>query len=110
MPGRLCRKILPVSIAAVALAGLAPAAHAQTMIEHSSEARFQLDVHVPDAVLNAYLPPGWTPNVAAQGAAKDCNLRVIFIDRVSINGPDGKPAGSCRTALVRPRDPRSGRR
>ena len=100
MPERLSRPILPVLIAAVALAGTAPAADAQTMIEHSSEARFQLDVHVPDAVLNAYLPPGWTPNVAAQGPAKDCNLRVIFIDRVTINGPDGRPVGKGSNRLV----------
>jgi hypothetical protein len=66
---------------------------AQTLVESSLEARFQLDVKVPDAALAAYLPPGFTPNVAAQGPAKDCNLRVIFIDRLTINGPDGKPLG-----------------
>ena len=32
-------------------------------------------------------------NISTQGAAKDANLRVVFIDRVTINGPDGKPAG-----------------
>jgi len=31
--------------------------------------------------------------VATQGAAKDANLRVVFIDRLTINGPDGKPVG-----------------
>ncbi len=66
---------------------------AQTLQEHSAEARFQLDLHVPDAALAAFLPTGWTPNVAAQGPAKDANLRVIFIDRMTINGPDGKPLG-----------------
>jgi hypothetical protein len=66
---------------------------AQTAVESSAEARFQLDVKVPDAALAAYLPPGWTPNIAAQGPAKDCNLRVVFIDRLTINGPDGKPLG-----------------
>lgn len=66
---------------------------AQTLTESSSEARFQLDVKVPDAVLNTYLPPGWTQNAATQGNAKDCNLRVVFIDRVTIHGPDGKLAG-----------------
>jgi hypothetical protein len=39
------------------------------------------------------LPTGFAPNVAAQGPAKDANLRVIFVDRVTINGPDGKPVG-----------------
>ncbi len=63
------------------------------MVEFSSETRFQLDLHVPDAALAAFLPAGWTPNIAAQGAAKDTNLRAVFIDRVTINGPDGKPIG-----------------
>jgi hypothetical protein len=88
-----------VLLAACALAG-SRIASAQTPVEHSSEARFQLDVKVNDAALAAYLPPGWTPNVAAQGAAKDCNLRVIFIDRVSINAPDGKPVGKGSSRLV----------
>lgn len=73
---------------------------AETLQEHSAEARFQLDVHVPDAALAALLPPGWTPNVAAQGPAKDANLRVIFIDRITINGPDGKPLGKGSNHLV----------
>ena len=76
-----------------ALALLAPCAHAQSPVESSSETRFQLDFHVPDNALKAYLPAGWTSAAAAQGPAKDCNLRGIFVDRVTINGPDGKPAG-----------------
>jgi hypothetical protein len=76
-----------------ALVGLGRSAAAQTMVEYSSEYRFQLDLHVPDAALRAFLPAGWTSNVATQGAAKDANLRAIFTDRVTINGPDGKPVG-----------------
>jgi hypothetical protein len=86
-------------IAALA-AGFALYAHAETLVEHSSEARFQLDLKVPDAALKAYLPEGWTPNVAAQGPAKDANLRLVFIDRVTINGPDGKPVGKGSNRLV----------
>ena len=71
----------------------ADCADAQTLVESSSESRFQLDVHVPDAALTALLPAGWTSNIANQGPAKDANLRVVFIDRLSINGPDGKPVG-----------------
>jgi hypothetical protein len=82
---------------------------AQTPIETSSETRFQLDVKVPDAALAAYLPQGFMLNVATTGAAKDCNLRVVFIDRVTINAPDNSPKGkgSNRLAyLVAPvRDP-----
>jgi hypothetical protein len=82
------------------LVALVPMANAQTMLEYSSEARFQLDLHVPDAVLAGFLPAGWTPNIAAQGAAKDANLRAVFIDRVTINGPDGKPVGKGSNRLV----------
>ena len=71
-----------------------------TMVEYSSETRFQLDVQVPNAALATYLPVGWMSNVATQGAAKDANLRVIFIDRLTINGPDGKPVGKGSNRLV----------
>ena len=84
---------------ATASIALIPCA-AETMVEYSSEARFQLDVRVPDAALLPLLPDGWKLNVAAQGPAKDCNLRVIFTDRVTINGPDGKPAGKGSNRLV----------
>jgi len=87
-------------LAACALAVVARSATAQTMVEYGAEARFQLDVRVPDAALAPYLPAGWTPNIATQGAAKDANLRVIFIDRLSINGPDGRPIGKGSNRLV----------
>jgi hypothetical protein len=64
------------------------------LVEYSAEVRFQLDLRVPDAALMALLPSGWTPNIATQGAAKDANLRAVFIDRLTVNGPDGKPVGS----------------
>jgi hypothetical protein len=86
-----------ISILAITFAGLAAA---QNLQEYSSETRFQLDLKVPDQVLATYLPKGWTPNVAAQGAAKDCNLRAVFINRVTINGPDGKPVGKGSNRLV----------
>jgi hypothetical protein len=73
---------------------------AQTVVESSAEARFQLDVAVPAAGLAPLIPPGFTLNVSAQGAAKDANLRVVFIDRMTINGPDGRPVGSGSNRLV----------
>jgi hypothetical protein len=75
-------------------------AHAGNMVESSSETRFQLDLKVSDAALAVYLPAGFTPNVAAQGAAKDCNLRAVFIDRITISGPDGHPLGKGSNRLV----------
>lgn len=73
-----------------AMAAAAPAA-AEQLIENSAEFRFQLDFHVNDAALQKLLPAGWEPAVATQGPAKDCNLRVIFIDRADVTNPDGTP-------------------
>lgn len=87
-------------LAALSLSVLAAYANAETLTEYSAEARFQLDLHVSDSVLATYLPQGWTSNIAAQGPAKDCNLRAVFIDRMTINGPDGKPVGSGSNRLV----------
>ena len=93
-------KLLYGAVMLWALAGLAPHTRAETTVEYSSEARFQLDLHVPDAALKTYLPPGWAPNVATQGPAKDANLRAVFIDRITVNGPDGKPIGKGSNRLV----------
>lgn len=87
-------------IAATLCLGAATAARTQTLVESSAEARFQLDFHVPDAALMAMLPPGFTLNVATQGPAKDANIRVIFVDRMTINGADGKPVGRGSSRLV----------
>src|SRR5262245_66078344 len=73
---------------------------AETPIESSNETRFQLDFKVPDAALAAFLPPGFTLNVATTGAAKDCNLRIVFIDRVTINAPDNSPKGKGSNRLA----------
>lgn len=83
-----------------AICWLLPYAHAESLVESSLEARFQLDLAVPAAALASFLPAGFTGNVATQGAAKDCNLRAVFIDRMTINGPDGKPVGKGSNRLV----------
>ena len=76
------------------------AAFAQTMLEQAAEHRFQLDFRVNDAALAKMLPPGWEVVIATQGPATDCNLRMIFIDRVAIMGGDGKPAARPTARLV----------
>jgi len=100
MSGRIFSHAFAIVLAIMGTIPLAQFASAQTLVEYSSEARFQLDLHVPDAVLASFLPKGWTPNIATQGAAKDANLRAVFIDRVTINGPDGKPVGKGSNRLV----------
>lgn len=71
---------------------LAPFASAQTVVEQAAEHRFQLDFRVNDAAQAKLLPPGWEMVIATQGPAKDCNLRMIFIDRMATIGGDGKAA------------------
>ncbi len=73
---------------------------AGTWQETDTEVRLQLDFHVPDAALAAALPAGYTPNVATQGAAKDANIRLVFIDRIGVTGPDNRPLGSGMNRLV----------
>jgi hypothetical protein len=97
---RISSAAIRVALAAGALVPLSQDANAQTPVESSAEARFQLDVHVPDTAIAALLPAGFVVNVATQGAAKDANLRVVFIDRLTINAPDGKPAGKGSNRLV----------
>lgn len=53
-----------VALAAGVLVPFPHQASAQTLVEQSAEARFQLDVHVPDAALAALLPAGFTLNVS----------------------------------------------
>ena len=82
-----------------AMAAAAPAG-ADVLIENSAEYRFQLDFHVNDAALQKMLPAGWEPMIAAQGPAKDCNLRVIFIDRVDVTKPDNTPKTADQLAYI----------
>lgn len=91
-------KILCAMITGVGLAGTT--VHAETVVERSIEHRFQLDFHVSDNALQQMLPQGWQAAVAAQGPAKDANLRVIFIDRIAGFGADGKPLANGATQLV----------
>lgn len=83
-----------IGAALITLTGLTAAAHAQTLLEQSAEVRMQLDLAVPPAALKALLPDGWEPFVATSGPAKDCNVRLIFVDRVDIDRPDGAPDGT----------------
>jgi hypothetical protein len=87
-------------LAVAALTCFAAPTQAQTLIEQSAEHRFQLDFHVPDAALQKMLPAGYEPNVATSGAAKDANLRLVFIDRIHVTGADGKPAGKGTNRVV----------
>lgn len=93
----------PTFIGALIAAILMLMAHfafAQTVLEQAAEHRLQLDFHVNDAALAKMLPQGWETVIATQGPAKDCNLRMIFIDRMAIMGGDAKPAARSTARLV----------
>jgi hypothetical protein len=90
----LAKSALGVAVAVTACGGVIDLANAETLVEHSAEVRMQLDLVVTPAALKALLPDGWEPFVATSGAAKDCNIRLIFVDRVDITGPDGAPVGT----------------
>ena len=93
-------RYLFASLAAAAVFAAAGPVRAQSMTEASAETRFQLDLQVPQAALAPYLPEGWTSNIATTGPAKDANLRMIFVDRVTINDASGKPVGKGSNRLV----------
>jgi hypothetical protein len=89
-----------IALAAIALSALAIQAQGQILIESSIETRFQIDLKVPAAALTSLFPQGFSSSVATEGPAKDCNLRLVFIDRVTIYEPDGKPAGKGSNRLA----------
>jgi len=78
----------------------APVSIPATPLEQSFEHRFQMDYQVDAAALARFLPAGFESAPAAAGPAKDCNLRVIFIDRINIVGPDNKPLGKGAERMV----------
>src|SRR5262252_5527182 len=91
---------LVVGLLLGALALVPGPASAETLLEFSAETQMQLDFHVPDAALAAMLPAGFEPNIAPAGPAKDANLRMVFIDRGDITGPDNKPLARSSNQLV----------
>jgi hypothetical protein len=70
------------------------------LFERSAETRLQLDFVVSEAALKAFLPAGFETDVATSGGAKDCNLRMIFVDRSDITGPDGVPKGTSQLVYL----------
>lgn len=73
---------------------------ATNVVEKSSDYRFQMDFQVNQAALNKLLPTGWESAIAAQGPAKDCNIRLIFVERSNIVGPDNRVLGNGKDMLA----------
>ena len=77
-----------------------PSATAQTVVEAAAEHRFQIDFRVNEAALAKMLPAGWETVIATTGPAKDCNLRMIFIDRMAVMAGTDKTATQHTARLV----------
>src|SRR4029078_12741986 len=97
----LPRGVLAIAVLITGCGGLLHWASAETFVEHSAAAPMQLDLVVADAALRKMLPEGWEPVVAKAGAAKDCNVRMIFMDRVDITGKDGAAGGHNKKGQLR---------
>jgi hypothetical protein len=100
MFGTIARRTAKAFLTVCALIGFSGQASSETFVEQNAEFRMQLDFVVPDAALRKFLPAGWEPAIATQGPAKDCNLRMIFIDRVDITAQDGTPTGTSRLVYL----------
>jgi hypothetical protein len=61
------------------------------------EARTSLAFAIPDATLQKFLPAGWVVNPFAAGPSEGANLVVTFMDWLSVQDPDGKPAKTYRS-------------
>src|ERR1700693_3970862 len=90
----LAKGAIGIGVILATFVGPAGMANAQTLLEQSAEVRMQLDLAVSSQALKALLPDGWEPFVATARPDKDCNVRMIFVDRVDITGPDGAPVGT----------------
>ena len=66
-----------------------PALAAEKHVGSNVDVRTVLAFKVADAAVQKFLPEGWESDVAT-GPAKDVNLRVTFIDRISTRTPTAR--------------------
>jgi hypothetical protein len=99
----LISKIAGGLIIAGLLAMIAPRAQAETQTENIvAEMRTYLYLQIDPGAVQAFLPNGWTSSPVTNGAAKDANFVVLFLDRKLGLTPDGKPlqAGTNRLLVL----------
>jgi hypothetical protein len=77
-----------------------PALAADKYVGSNVDVRTILAFKAADAAVQKVLPEGWELDVATAGAAKDVNLRVTFIDRLSAQDADGKALPQVRTVTL----------
>jgi hypothetical protein len=77
-----------------------PALAADKYVGGNSDVRTILAFKAADAAVQKFLPEGWELDVATNGPAKDVNLRVTFIDRLSAQDADGKALPQARIVTL----------
>jgi hypothetical protein len=73
-----------------------PALAADKYVGSNVDVRTNLAFKAPEAAVQKFLPEGWELDVAATGPAKDVNLRVGFVDRLSAQDAEGKALNPSR--------------
>jgi len=78
----------------------APALAADKHVGGNTDVRTILAFKASDAAVKKFLPEDWELDVATTGPAKDVNLRVTFIDRLSAQDADGKALPQFRNVTL----------
>jgi hypothetical protein len=77
-----------------------PALAAEKFVGGNVDARTTLAFKAPDAAVRKVLPEGWDLDVANSGPAKDINLRLTFIDRLTAHDAEGKALDPVRVPTL----------
>jgi hypothetical protein len=77
-----------------------PVLAADKYVGSNIDVRTILAFKVADAAVQKALPEGWELDVATIGPAKDVNLRVTFVDRLSEQDAEGKSLSPARHVTV----------
>src|SRR5215831_2497076 len=82
------------------LVATGPALAAEKYVGGNVDVRTTLALKALDAGVRKFLPAGWDLDVANSGPAKDVNLRLTFIDRLTAQDAEGKALDPARVITL----------
>jgi hypothetical protein len=77
-----------------------PGLAAEKYVGSNVDVRTVLALKASDAAVQKCLPEGWELDLATTGPARDVNLRVTFIDRLSAQDAEGKALSPVRNVTL----------
>jgi hypothetical protein len=77
-----------------------PTFAAEKYVGSNVDVRMTLAFKAPDAAVGKFLPAGWELDIANSGPAKDINLRLTFIDRLTAHDAEGKALDPVRITTL----------